>query len=231
MDKKSVAGLTAGMILCITGVILIAVRTSKLFLPSKEEMTATVIMPSCVILTGIVLIFVSILIPKIVKINEKKKLRFHADSYGNGIYSYKTAVDALHARIKLWEKIGNTNDNIANITKLKTLITRTKDLEKMSVDFSRTFDELLNKTAIDAVDKIDKNNLMLLSEFINYCANVTDFEMTNRYFQNTCDNVCNKIKAALELYASIRTVLSSFNGDEKDYDSLREEVNQYLNNK
>jgi hypothetical protein len=101
-----------------------------------------------------------------------------------------------------------------------------KDLAKMSAWFKSSLDPEVYASALEAIHKIDADKLRALSAFIGYCATVTEFEKREVHFKNACDNALSEVRAALDLYASMRGKLSSFSGNAEDRERLIAEIEQ-----
>ena len=223
----------SGIVLVVTSIVVASVNLSKLFLPTGGEILRALLVPSGIALGGIVFIVLSRIIPQKEAKEDMEKAKLVADGYSTQAYSYETAYEAIEARIIAWE---NTpwNEDVQGrkgelIETLRTISRGILDLGKLSAWFNTSLlSEPLYDAAREAVGRIDSNKLKYLSNFIGYCASVTEYELVGDYFYSACKNANKEVIGALELYASMRAKLNSYSGDQKDVATLKAEMEQII---
>ncbi len=215
-------------ILCnLVGIILGAVNLNQLFLPTSGEIISALAIPIIFVVVGIVLITLGKALPKIEAKAAGVKAKLVADGYSTQAYSYKTAYEAIEARIAAWESTPwEETLQQENIETLRKINKGVQDLGKMASWFHTSLSGPLYDAARDAVVCIDAAKLKFLSGFISYCSSVTEFELKGDYFRTVCVNAQKEVTGALELYASMRSKLNSYSGDPNDILRLKAEMEQ-----
>jgi hypothetical protein len=202
--------------------------TNPLFLPTIGEVLIAMWPSIVLLLLGGILVALAFILPKHAKNIEDMKAHIIAEDLSTMLRSFEDAHDAIRARIAAWERVSWPDESRRHevLNTLGVMADSVKDLSKMSAWFNTSLDPNVYGAALDAVHKIDGDKLRALSGFIGYCATVTEYEKREAHFKNACDNALSEVRNALDLYASMRSKLSSFSGNADDRERLIAEIEQ-----
>lgn len=226
--KKGTVLYLIGAFLLVLGPVLGFWRVNDLFLPTTGEVFSALVIPILLVVAGIVLFVLGFVIPSRMRRTTVAQAELAAEGHGFTFYSFDAAAEALEARITAWENTASASapDWQRTLSILRTIHKQIIDLGKMSKWFSISLDKDLYSGALDAVYKVDSDKLRALSGFLSYCSTVTEYELRSTHFAKACDNAVEEMGNALELYASMRSKLSSFSGSAADRERLKAEIEQ-----